>query len=332
MSRRSVLRLAATSLTATAALSARPAFASAPAPARLPALSAAGSPLLAGRLRHPTVLQSFAFDEQHGHVYALQVVAGGVRLPGENADLTHAQRAERGDLCLNRLTLDGSPAGHMYLTGFGHGGSIGVERSAATGGVRLWTEWDANPASGYGRGVCRFAFADGRVLVRDSAALTTYRPLPGSTSNCPALDTQHGQLLLRYKKQGAPRLALYGLDRFRAHSFRRLADIAQPGAELGLPFQGMALYDGYAYQLLGSAYGAKNPEASGGNTLLYRIDMRSGRVVRKQAERTGAALQPREPEGLAVLRTAGAAPRLCLGFTEGPAGGRGFRLYYKALS
>ncbi|MCL7497114.1 MULTISPECIES: teichoic acid biosynthesis protein C [Streptomyces] len=302
----------------------------APAASRkLPALSAAGRPFLAGRLRHTTVLQSFAVDERQGHLYALQVVAGGVRLTGEETALPHTERVRNGDLCLNRLTLDGSSAGHMYLKGFGHGGSIGLEESA--NGATLWTEWDANPSSGYGRGVCRFRFTDGQVLERGSGELDTCHPVMGSTSNFPALDVTHRQLLLRYKRDGIPRFALYDLDRFRARWHLPLADFAQPGADLGLPFQGMALYGNYAYQLLGSAYGTGNPASSGGNTRLYRIDLRTGRVVWQQLERTAPGLSPREPEGLAVLRGSG-TPRLCLGFVEGPAGGRSFRLYDKALS
>ncbi|WP_406221896.1 teichoic acid biosynthesis protein C [Streptomyces decoyicus] len=302
----------------------------APAASRkLPALSAAGRPFLAGRLRHTTVLQSFAVAERQGHLYALQVVAGGVRLTGEETALPHTERVRNGDLCLNRLTLDGSSAGHMYLKGFGHGGSIGLEESA--NGATLWTEWDANPSSGYGRGVCRFRFTDGQVLERGSGELDTCHPVMGSTSNFPALDVTHRQLLLRYKRDGIPRFALYDLDRFRARWHLPLADFAQPGADLGLPFQGMALYGNYAYQLLGSAYGTGNPASSGGNTRLYRIDLRTGRVVWQQLERTAPGLSPREPEGLAVLRGSG-TPRLCLGFVEGPAGGRSFRLYDKALS
>ncbi|GAB7034449.1 teichoic acid biosynthesis protein C [Streptomyces sp. NPDC021749] len=303
----------------------------APPDRALPGRAAAGRQFLAGRLRHTTVLQSFAFDEFRGHVYALQVVAGGVRLPGERAAVPHAVRVRRGDLCLNRLAPDGSPAGHMYLTGFGHGGSIGLEETVD--GVALWTEWDANPASGYGRGLCRFRFADGQVLSRTSPDLRTYRPLSGSTSNSPAVDPVYRRLLLRYKRRGIPRFALHDLDWFRAGVFRPLITFAQPGARLGLPFQGMALHGSSAYQLLGSAYGTGNPPASGGNARLYRIDLRTGRVVWQQIDRTAPELSPREPEGLAVWRDGGAGtPRLCLGFTEGPAGGRTFRLYEKALN
>lgn len=326
--RRAVCGLGVT-VTAAAVVPAQWARAAPATSRKLPALSAAGRPFLAGRLRHTTVLQSFAVDERRGHLYALQVVAGGVRLAGEETALPHPERVRNGDLCLNRLTLDGATAGHMYLKGFGHGGSIGLEESAD--GVTLWTEWDANPSSGYGRGVCRFRFTDGRVLERDSGELDTCHPVMGSTSNFPALDVTHRQLLLRYKRDGIPRFALYGLDRFRAHRHLPVTDFAQPGADLGLPFQGMALHGNYAYQLLGSAYGTGNPASSGGNTRLYRIDLRTGRVVWQQLERTAPGLSPREPEGLAVLR-GGGTPRLCLGFAEGPAGGRGFRLYDKALS
>ncbi|MFP3992569.1 teichoic acid biosynthesis protein C [Streptomyces sp. E11-3] len=305
--------------------------AAAPLPDRKPpALAAAGRQLLAGQLRHTTVLQSFAFDDPRGHIYALQVLPSGLQLPGEDAPLSHAERSRNGDLCLNRLTLDGFPAGHMYLKGFGHGGSIGLQPS--TVGITLWTEWDANPRSGYGRGVCRFRFTPGRVMSRDSGDLRTYRPVPGSTSNYPALDVVHHRLLLRYKTRGVARFALYDLTQFGARRFRPLADFPQPGADLRLPFQGMALYGNHAYQLLGSAYGPDNPASSGGDARLYRIDLRTGRVVWEQLERTAPDLDPREPEGLAILHRRGDEPRLCLGFTEGPAGARRFRLYYKALS
>ncbi|WP_156725327.1 phage baseplate protein [Streptomyces apocyni] len=322
------LGLGLTVATATAAPPSR--AHAAPNPDRKPpALAAAGRELLTGELRHTTVIQSFAFDEQWGHIYALQVVSSGVQLPGEDAPRTHAERSLSGDLCLNRLNMDGSPAGHMYLKGFGHGGSIGLQPS--TVGPTLWTEWDANPRSGYGRGVCRFRFADGQVLYRDSDGLLTYHPVPGSTSNYPALDLLHQQLLLRYKTKGVARFALYDLNRFRARSFRPLADFPQPGADLDLPFQGMTLYGDHAYQLLGRAYGPDNPPSSGGDARLYRIDLRTGQVDWEQLEQTAPDLNPREPEGLAILYGRRFDPRLCLGFTEGPPGARRYRLYYKAL-
>ncbi|MEU5861689.1 hypothetical protein ABZ815_10985 [Nonomuraea sp. NPDC047529] len=309
------------------------------APARTPAAlalpSAADSRSLAstgrillrdGRLLHGTVLQSFAFDERNGHLYALQLMQGGVRLDGERRPRTHAERARRGDLCLNRLSLDGTLTGAMYLLGFGHGGALGVQRTAGPDTV-VWTEWDASPASGYGRGICRFSFVDGAVLTPGSRFLTTCRPLPGSTSNAPTLDPDSGRLLLRYKLAGEPRLRLLDLRRLASGDLRPLADLPQPGAALGLPFQGMALRADHAYQLLGSAYGPANPVSSPGNIRLYRIHLPSGKVEQQILDRTARNLVPREPEGLAVLASSGAGPLLCMGLTQGPTGDKSFSLY-----
>jgi hypothetical protein len=292
-------------------------------------LAPAGKPWIQGaRLRHSTVLQSFAFDERHGHMYALQLMEGGIRLPGESRAYTHAERVARGDLCLNRLTMGGTVTGYMYLLGFGHGGALGVEDTVRRAGA-LWTEWDAHPTSGYGRGICRFNFAAGQVLTRGSREIVTYRPVPGSTSNYVALDPAHNRLLLRYKMNGMPRYRMYGLKQFAARDFRPVTGFAQPGTELRLPFQGMAIYGSYAYQVLGSGYGPGNPSSSAGDVHLFRIDLRTGQVVQQVLDGTARNLYPREPEGLAVLRRGG--PWLCLGFTQGRPGDRAFSLYYKPI-
>ena len=163
-------------------------------------LAPAGRAWIRGaRLRHSTVLQSFAFDERHGLMYALQVMGGGVRLPGEPRAHTHAERAARGDLCLNRLTMDGTPTGYMYLLGFGHGGALGVEDSGRRASA-LWTEWDAHPGSGFGRGICRFGFTEGRVLTRTGRGVVPYRPVPGSTGSCVTLAPVYDRLLRPYAR------------------------------------------------------------------------------------------------------------------------------------
>ncbi|MFI9597010.1 hypothetical protein [Nonomuraea sp. NPDC052265] len=282
--------------------------------------------LRGGRLLHSTVLQSFAFDERNKLLYALQLMQGGVRLDGERRTRTHAERARRGDLCLNRLSLDGTLTGSMYLLGFGHGGAIGVQQTTGPD-IMLWTEWDASPASGYGRGICRFSFIEGAVLTPDSPCLTTFRPLPGSTSNAPTLDPGSGRLLLRYKLAGEPRLRLLDLRRTASGDLRPLADLPQPGAALALPFQGMALHADHAYQLLGSAYGPANPVSSPGNIRIYRVHLPSGKVEQQVLDRTARNLVPREPEGLAVLASPGAGPLLCMGLTRGPVRDKSFSLY-----
>lgn len=277
-------------------------------------------------LHHTTVMQSFAFDEAHRHMYALQVVQGGVRLPGETRPRTHAERLRDGDLCLNRLTLDGVLLDHMHLKGFGHGTALGVEERA-DGGTVLYAECDANPASGYGRAIARFAYAPGQVLHGDAPGLDAYRAQPGSTSNCAALDPTGRRLLLRYRRAGRHRYALYDLDAFVARLFQPLADFPQPGADLGMPFQGMALYGDYAYQVLGTPTDPALTPPGTTTARLMCLDLRTGDVVEEAWRETTYAPGAMEPEGLAVLRSGG--PRLCLGFATGPVGARVFSVYHQ---
>jgi receptor-binding protein len=278
------------------------------------------------KLHHTTVMQSFAFDERRRGIYALQVISGGVRLPGEPRAYTHAERTFAGDMCLNRLSWDGAVLGRMYLKGFGHGTAMAVEEVAG-GGVRLWTECDVNPESGFGRAIGRFPYAEGTVLHSSDPRVTTYYALPGTTNNAAAIDFRARRLLLRYGLDGSRRYALYDLDAFAAGRFDPLIDFAQPGADLGLPYQGMTLHDGYAYQMLGSTYDPDSPLPGTGDIRLYSMDLRTGEVVQELPSPTAYALVPREPEGLAVLRTP--EPLLCMGFASGPVGGRVYSIYYQ---
>ncbi|MGW7517316.1 phage baseplate protein [Streptomyces sp. NPDC054796] len=288
-----------------------------------------GRALLSNRkLYHSTVMQSFGFDERRGHLYALQVMQGGVRLRGEPRAYSHSEREDRGDLCLNRLDMKGRRLGHMFLKGVGHGGALGIEPLKDR--TVLWTEWDAAPRSGYGRGVCRFSFANGKVLTSQSLRDSSYRPKPGSTNNYVTLDVAHGRVLLHYRRDDEPWFAVYALDRFLARDFRPLIEFQRPATDLRLPFQGMTLYDSSAYQMLGSAYGPKNPRSSGGNTRLFRIDVRSGVTLENTLDRTAPGLNPREPEGLAVLNTK-KGPQLCMGFAHGKARARRFSLFMKDI-
>ena len=275
-------------------------------------------------LHHTTVVQSFAFDETHQNIYALQVVQGGVRLPGETRARTHAERLLHGDLCLNRLTMDGLLLDHMFLKGFGHGSAMGIEERA-DGGTVLYTECDARPGSGYGRAVARFAYAAGRVLHGDAPGLDSYRAQPGSTGNSVAVDLTGRRILLRYLKGGEHRYALYDLDGFVAELFDPLVDFAQPGAASGMPFQGMTLYGDYAYQVFGPPAGPGRRMSGSPTARLMCLDLRTGGVVAETRRETAYASGPMVPEGLAVLRSGG--PRLCLGFASGPVGARAFAVY-----
>lgn len=56
-------------------------------------------------LQNGTVLQSFAFDNVNKHIYTVQLMAGGLKLPGESAAVSGADRNLNGDLALTQLIL-----------------------------------------------------------------------------------------------------------------------------------------------------------------------------------------------------------------------------------
>ncbi|WP_307182316.1 phage baseplate protein [Streptomyces canus] len=265
-------------------------------------------------LHEGTVLQSFAFDEAHKHLYALQLAAGG---------------AESGDLCLNRLDYDGTLLGHMYLKGFGHGVSMGVQ-NAADGNVWIWTE--AAARNGYGQGVTRFRFFDGATRTGDDVAIR--EPIARSTNNQPSVCMTSQRVAIRYRLDNKPRYRVWDLDAFVARDYADpIADLAQTGLhpDSSVPFQGYALYGDHLYQLAGTAYDtATNPPEKHGNAYLSCLDIRTGKLVQRQRTEAGHSLDHREPEGVAV-RHAG-TPQLYLGLASGSAGARLFSLYYKPLS
>ncbi len=264
-------------------------------------------------LKEPTVLQSFAFDDVRGHLYVLQVTARG-----------HAA----GDLCLNRLDHRGERLGHMYLKGFGHGVSMGVQHDASDGSTWIWTEADAK--NGYGQGVTRFHFAAG--AVRTAANVKVRHPVPGSANNQPSVCPESGRIAVRYRDRARrPRYRVWDLDAFVARDYANpVADIAQTGAhpDPKVPFQGYALYRDAIYQLAGSPYDERtNPRASRGNAYVSCLDVRTGELLQRQRTVAGYGLEHREPEGLAVR--GGTDPRIYLGFASGPLGARRFSLYVK---
>ncbi|MGW7295663.1 phage baseplate protein [Streptomyces xiamenensis] len=279
-------------------------------------------------LHNVTVMQSFAFDDVNGHLYAIQVMQGGLRLSGESAAVSGADRAARGDLCITKLTLAGAKLGHMYVRGFGHGVAIGVEHAGAN--PWLWTESDANPSSGYGRALSRFRFAGGTVLDSGSSSLAKIRPVPGSTSNQVSIDNLNQLLLLRYRLSGVARYRLMNLADVKAGRFTALYDVPQAGVSDSEVFQGFAVLGEHAYQMTGTSYTSEsgsNPPSGRGNTYLTRLDLSTGTVTQRSRTEAAYSLSFREPEGVAIRLSN--PRRLCLGFASGASGARRFSVYYK---
>ncbi|WP_327169279.1 hypothetical protein [Streptomyces subrutilus] len=315
-------------------------------------------------LHEGTVLQSIGFDNVNRRLYVAQLIQGGRKLPGESAAVSGATRDLHGDLSITEWTLgadaaDGSGTGRitgsMYLRGFGHGVSIGVEPSGS--GTYLWTEVDAvqDVKNGTSRGsrLCRFRFASSATpLDATNASLQKFTPVPGSVNNTASIDPITNRLVVRYSL-GGMRYRLYDLAAARAGDFTApLAEIAEPAiaidrARFGYPsFQGYAAAGSYLYLLHGNSYGTmqdhdKNeatPEilisAPGeGNTHLTSVDLNTGQIVRTFHSKAGYTLPFREPEGLAVQIPQPGNPevyRLCMGFASGETGGqRKASVYYK---
>ncbi|QKV94705.1 teichoic acid biosynthesis protein C [Streptomyces sp. NA02950] len=276
-----------------------------------------------------TVLQSFAFDDTNKHLYVIQLMEGGIQLDGEPGPVSGADRAARGDMCVTKMSLAGAELGSMYVKGFGHGVAIGCEPVGGT--AYLWTESDADPASGYGRAISRFRFAAGTVLASGSSSLVEHRPVPGSTGNQPAVDMLNKRLMLRYRLNGVPRYRLMRLADVTAGKYPAVYDIPQVGVAANETFQGFAVLGDYVYQLTGTAYtdeGGTNPPSGHGNTYVSCIDLRSGELVQRARTEAGYSLDYREPEGMAIQLTS--PRRLCMGFASGASGDRKASVYYKS--
>ncbi len=260
--------------------------------------------------------QSFAFDDTNGQVYTLQTVQSGLQLDGEEEPRESGERKSAGDMCLTRLSSSGKTLGHMYLRGFGHGISFGVEPT----GMRtyIWLEGRADPESGYGRTVVRVPFKDGEVLDSSHDSVRHFDPVPGSTDVCPALDLEGERVLVSHEEEGVHRFSVYGMADFLEGRFNA-AQTIRAGVQVKEEewFQGCALYGDYVYVLTGNPYSGKNgknPRKSGGNTYISAIDVRTGKAQGRHHVTVAPDLAFREPEGIAVSLVGG-EPALCVGFS-----------------
>jgi hypothetical protein len=310
VTRRGLLKIGA-GVAATAALATTEPAAAATAGGRFELTAPATSLIWKQALYDETVMQSFAIDNAHGHIYTIQVKNGA----GSDA---------AGHLCLTKLSLTGTILGHMYLLGFGHGVQIGVEPSGAS--AYLWTETNGVREGGSSRGskIARFKFVNGRTLTTTSSALTTYTLVAGASNTTCAIDPSTNRLIMRYHDGSTFRFAAYSLAAVKSGTAKKLHDVAQPSG-LGT-FQGYAAYGNFVYMLTGNPYSGTNPAP--GNTYLTSIDLRTGQRVQRARSAAGKSLDFREPEGMGVQIVSG-APRLCLGLASGVEEARKASIFYK---
>ena len=323
-SRRQILRAGA-GLAATGALGlagvvagAGPAFAALPASSRFVLGGDGGNPVWRAALYQPSwAMQSFAYDNVNGHIYAAQ------HRPGDNPS---SDPSALGDIWISKTDLSGNVLGTMALHNFGHGSSMAVEPSGS-GDPYLWIEADnkigGNDYNDAGHKLARFRFTDGLTLEYYDPSITVYDRTPTISSYVklprPAIDPVNNRLLIRYATSATEsrqwRIAVFSLADAAAGRLAdadRLAERALPNnSDLGLSdadsFQGITLYGQYVYLL----YGRPN-----GPSYLVTLDMNAtgGSYTEVFQTTAGASIPGREPQGAAIW-VYGGQPRLAFGFS-----------------
>ncbi|KRG16227.1 hypothetical protein ACA30_02355 [Virgibacillus soli] len=268
-------------------------------------------------LQDHTVLQSFAFDYRNQHIYTVQLMAKGYQFSDERRALKGAERASNGDLVLTKLDMAGNKLGYMYLRGFGHGVSIGVEPDGKE--VYIWTESDAvanGGKNGWGKRIARFPFMNEETIESNTTIIEKFEFLPNVDHTTVNIDHVHNLLTMRYRENGEFHFALYHLDDVKRHHFQPIVQMTQP--QLGT-FQGFVSYGDFLYLLEGNNFGTGDSEKPKGNTYITTIDWKTGKVIDKRWIGIASDLPFREPEGMGIYLPRDKNPNetlLCLGFAS----------------
>lgn len=298
LSRRAALKVTGAGLLglgATIALPGSPASASVPASQRFD-LSQPSYERFRSVSLHEThhAMQGMAYDNVNKRLYIAQIQNG----------------SDGDDLCINQLTIEGVPTGHMHVSNAGHGVSIGVEAVGASS--YIWMECDSDEHSDDGRGtaLARFKFVNG------GTPSSVQKFLTGSKTITCATDPANNRLLVRRNEGGTMHYSLFSLADAAAGRFSSpLAHFAQPTLGSGsVTFQGYTVLGDYLYTLDGTGH----EDAADINSYVTATDMNTGKVVQRSLTKAGKTLFYREPEGMMVYRTVGGNLRLCFGFASRP--------------
>ncbi|MGW7100372.1 phage baseplate protein [Streptomyces sp. NPDC054838] len=260
-----------------------------------------------GTTYHPSnPIQGLSVDGQTNEIYFAQVIPGGVQLPGESAPVSGADRNAAGDIAITRMSMSTRQVlGVMWVKASGHGLSVAAERDSS--GLWLWIGCDSE--DGFARALGRVRFQNQTVLDGRTIA-TTYRPFGTAASHnlSVAIDPAYSRIVVRRMypdPSSGYRYYLYDLEAFKAGDTAPLAMVDQranatspDGKTIGL-YQGSTTWGNYLYTLEG-VVGADN-------TYITILDWRTGKVVQRTQITTHPTLTNREPQGLAVWLSSGAA-------------------------
>ncbi|MEU8632245.1 teichoic acid biosynthesis protein C [Amycolatopsis sp. NPDC048633] len=247
--------------------------------------------LFRGKLLHEShhVMQGFAFDNVNRRLFVVQ-----------------AQNGTSGDdLCVNQLSFSGELLGSMHLAHAGHGVSIGVEPVGTAS--YIWMECDADGTTTDARGtaLARFKFVNG-------GTPSVKKFLTGSKTITCATDPVYQRIAVRRSEGGKMWYSVFPLASAAAGDFSTpLAHFPQPALSTGsVVFQGYTVFGDQLYTLDGQGHA----DAADIDSYVTRVDMNTGTVKSRALTKAGQSLVYREPEGMAVYRTADGETRLFLGF------------------
>jgi hypothetical protein len=238
-------------------------------------------------------LQSFAIDSVNGHVYAVQMMAGGMQFADEPAPLTYDERNLAGDLCFTRLTMTGEALDRMYVRGIGHGVQIGIDNQP-DGTPLIWSGVDKDENTN-STGVGYFPWAPSDTVPLDNADIAhRYQPTgqPEFRSYC-TVDPTTRTLITCHHAPPEWTFTAYPLDEAYQDVWNPVAQFTVP---INVTLQGFAGAGGYLYVWTGNSIIA----APGNNAVMQRYST-TGELL--QASKTDVLLgqvDKREPEGTAV--------------------------------
>jgi hypothetical protein len=250
------------------------------------------------------VMQGFAFDNVNRRLFIVQ-----------------AQNGTSGDdLCVNQVSFSGELEGWMHLGSAGHGVSIGVEAVGTASYIWMECDSDSTGTDGRGTALARFKFVSG-------GTPSVRKFLTGSKTITCATDPVNERIVVRRNESGQMYFSVFSLADATAGNFGSpLAHFPQPAlSDTAVTFQGYTIYGQYLYTLDGTGH----DDPADIDSYVTRIDMNAGTVQSRALTKAGSTLTYREPEGMAVYRTAAGETRLFLGFGSRDGVDRYANIFYK---
>jgi hypothetical protein len=214
------------------------------------------------------------------------------------------------DLCLNRVSFAGKPLGSMYLDNVGHGVGFGVEPVGTSS--YIWCEALAD-SSGRATALQRFKWVPG---TKPKNVQYFFR---GNKDVSCGMDPINHRLVVRLIPKAGSATGhdfwVYDLPFGHPSQMKKVGAFYLPRAVTGLSVgvQGFVPYGKYVYVLTGTFH----RYASSIDSTLSTVDMSTSKVVGSSVvTRAGSALPYREPEGIAVYRSAAGHTGLYYGFSS----------------